>query len=91
MNEDLLQSLITWFQSQCNEQWGSRESVSIGTLDNPGWALDVRLDETNLRNQPFSEIELERSEYDWISCYIKNGVFTGVGGPLNLSEILQIF
>ena len=78
MDEDLLQCLITWFQSQCNEQWGSRESVSIGTLDNPGWALDVRLDETNLRNQPFSEIELERSEYDWISCYIKNGVFTGV-------------
>ena len=36
-----LQSLQDWYLAQCNGDWEHTYGVSIGTLDNPGWTLDV--------------------------------------------------
>jgi Immunity protein 53 len=32
----------------CDGDWEHSSGVSIGTIDNPGWSLDVELAETNL-------------------------------------------
>jgi hypothetical protein len=32
-----------------------------------------------------------RTEHDWIDCSVDGGVFKAFGGPLNLTEILDVF
>jgi hypothetical protein len=33
--------LTQWYLAQCNEDWEHSYGVAIGTLDNPGWSLEV--------------------------------------------------
>jgi hypothetical protein len=40
---DDLAWLQGWYAEQCDGDWEHDESVSIGTLDNPGWRLRVNL------------------------------------------------
>lgn len=44
-----------------------------------------------LQDKNFKKIRMDRSENDWIRCFIEDKVFKGAGGPFNLPEILQIF
>ena len=89
--DENLQWLLKWFNSQCNGIWEASRAISIGTLDNPGWCLEVRLGQSILRDKPFVNVNREDSEDNWISCSIKNNLFLGAGGPFNLPEILQTF
>ena len=63
----------------------------IDTLDNPGWSIAINLEDTELEDKNFQQIELEYSENNWLICFIKNNRFEGRCGPLNLPEVLQIF
>lgn len=91
MNDEILIWLIKWYFGQCNGDWEHGNGIKIDTLDNPGWVIKIGLNETTLQNKEFQNVEIERSENDWIHCRIKNHVFVGAGGPFNLVEILQIF
>lgn len=91
MSEDNLIWLLKWYNSQCNGDWEHGNGVQIETFDNPGWSLRIRLEETELQDRQYQELSIDRSEHDWIRCYIEDKVFNGVGGPLNLPETLQIF
>jgi hypothetical protein len=83
--------LFSWFYNQCDGDWEHGNGIQIGTIDNPGWYLKISLDETELQDKEFQKIRIDRSEHDWIRCFIENGVFEGVGGPFNLPQVLQIF
>ena len=83
--------LLKWLESQYKVSWQGQHVVSVGTLDNPGWTLQVKVNETILQNQLFSEIIIYRTEHDWIDCFVRDGWFMGAGGPHNLPEIVQIF
>ncbi len=83
--------LSKWLESQYKNSWQGQQIVAIGTLDNPGWVFDINIDRISQQNLPFSKIKIERSEHDWISCFIEDGWFMGAGGPHNLPEIVQIF
>jgi len=50
-----LQELQEWYLSQCNEDWEHTYGVSIGTIDNPGWSLEVELSDTSLENINYEE------------------------------------
>jgi len=43
-----LQQLQDWYFAQCNGDWEHRYGVTISTLDNPGWTLEVDLTNTCL-------------------------------------------
>jgi len=88
---DLLIWLQNWYASQCNGEWEHSYGIHIGTLDNPGWTIDINLRETELENKFMNEIEIERSDDDWIDCFIRDKHFKGNGGPHNLIELLTIF
>ncbi|MBS7531389.1 immunity 53 family protein [Hazenella sp. IB182353] len=85
-----LKSLERWYYSQCDEDWEHIYQIKLETVDNPGWSLEIDLEENNLENKKFSEIEIERSEDDWLFCLVRDNKFIGAGGPLNLDEILTI-
>ncbi len=88
---DNLKWLQEWYIQNCDGDWEHCYGIEIGTLDNPGWRIDIDLINTNLENEEFEKIVLQKSENDWIHCCIVDGVFKGHGGPLNLVEIIEIF
>ena len=88
---DLLNWLQDWYNQQCDGLWEHAKRIRIGTLDNPGWMVDINLEETEWELKEFKTINDDRTENDWIMCKIENCIFKGRGGPLNLEEILKIF
>ena len=94
---DTLQEIQKWYLSQCNDDWEHQNGVSIDTLDNPGWRLEINLNETDLENVIFNEVskgitkDSETSGDNWYNCKVENNKFIGHGGPHKLEEILNIF
>jgi len=88
---DDIEWIQNWYNSQCDGDWEHDNGIQIGTIDNPGWYIKICIEDTELDNFSFNKILIERSESDWIRCFIKEKIFEGVGGPLNLPEILLIF
>jgi hypothetical protein len=86
-----LERLQEWFASHCDGDWEHGNGVRLTTLDNPGWALDIQLDGTELENAPFQTVRRERSESDWVHCSIEGHVFCARGGTANLSELVRTF
>lgn len=86
-----LQELEKWYGSNGDGDWEHQNGISIGTLDNPGWTVDINLAETRLENVPYTAIRLDRSDTDWLHCEVKGQRFLGFGGVHNLSEIISIF
>ena len=88
---DVFKWLQEWYLQNCNGDWEHSYGVKIGTLDNPGWYVDIDLTDTDLAGEKFKPIALERSENDWIHCHVEHNIFKGYGGTLNLEEIIEIF
>ena len=92
-----LQELQDWYLSQCNEDWEHTYGVSIKTLDNPGWSLEVELTDTDLDAKEFKEQsygvgdDAKSSEDNWIICKVKENKFIGYGGPRKLEENISVF
>lgn len=91
MEDNNLIWLLNWFERQCDGDWEHSNGVRIGTLDNPGWCLTVSLYETECQSKPFQDIQIDRSEDDWLHCFVRDGKFEGPCGLKNLPEVLKIF
>jgi len=87
-----LQQLQEWYLANCNGDWEHTYGVTIETLDNPGWALTVDLEDTRLMDAPFEKVHIQRDdEDDWIICRKDGFKFRCDGGPHNLEEIVNVF
>jgi len=86
-----VESLMAWYRSQCDGEWEHQHGVRIGTLDNPGWSLDVDLAETPHAGKSLPQKMTERSEDDWVFVEVKDDAFHARGGPGNLLEMLDLF
>jgi len=75
-----VEALMAWYRSQCNGDWEHQHSVRIGTLDNPGWSMDVDLADTAQSGRSLPQRMLERSEDDWLFVEVKDDVFRARGG-----------
>lgn len=83
--------LQVWYRRQCNGDWEHEYGVKIETLDNPGWSVEINLNETDLSAATFTPIKIDVSEYDWLACSIENNSFRGAGDPSKLEIILDHF
>lgn len=83
--------LQEWYLSHCNGEWEHRYGLAIDTIDNPGWSVKIDLLGTGLQGEEFLRLEIERSDEDWIHCWVDDHQFNGAGGPQNLREILCVF
>ena len=88
---DLLDSLQSWYENQCDGEWEHHYGVKTEILDNPGWAVEIDLIGTKLSDKVLPETIEERSATDWIRCSAGSGKFKGFGGPRNLAEIIERF
>jgi hypothetical protein len=88
---DVLSELQAWFLAHCNEDWEHSHGVSIGTLDNPGWSIEINLDQTELETRPLTRYETHRTDQDWVVCWREDTTFRCACGPLNLTEAVTLF
>ncbi len=83
--------LQAWYFRHCDGEWEHGCGVEIGTIDNPGWGVDIDLRDTELEGLIIEPVEIERSDTDWMVFWVKDRKFSGRGGPSNLLEILETF
>ncbi|WP_374018018.1 immunity 53 family protein [Paenibacillus thiaminolyticus] len=88
---ETLKWLQSWYYQNCNGDWEHSYGVKIDTVDNPGWSVEINLADTYLENEHFDSIEDERDDQDWYYCIVRDGIFHGAGGAMNLEEILNCF
>jgi hypothetical protein len=86
-----LQRLQTWYVSNVDGDWEHSQGVELGTLDNPGWQLNINLVDTSLEGEPFEELKVDRTEHDWIRCWVSDVKFHARCGPENLVEAVDAF
>jgi Immunity protein 53 len=91
MPRDVLGELQVWFRAHCDGDWEHSNGLSITTLDNPGWSIEIQLSGTELESRSFPRHEDHRSVEDWIVCWQDEMTFRCACGPLNLTESIAIF
>jgi hypothetical protein len=91
MMPDELERLADWYRDQCDGDWEHQNCVTLTTLDNPGWRLDVQLTDTAMAGRVVAPTNVERGEEDWIFYEVKDDRFRGRCGPRNLVEMVRAF
>src|SRR6478735_4553108 len=76
--------LQSWYVGRCDGEWEHEFGIQIGTLDNPGWKVEIDLVDTPLDGAVFSRQEVHRSEDHWCVTWVESNTFHGAAGPLNL-------
>ncbi|MBC7148140.1 MAG: immunity 53 family protein [Rhizobium sp.] len=88
---DAVSKLCAWYELQCVDDWHEDHGIKIGTLDNPGWSMKIDLEGTALCERPFQEIQIERTDRDWVFARKDGSTFEAFGGPMALDEMIKIF
>ena len=91
MTSSSLDFLIEWFARQCDGDWEHGLGISIGTLDNPGWMIDIRLEGTELEGAVVDWVESEESETQWLHWCSTGLDFKARCGPRDLERALASF
>ena len=76
-----------WYQANCNSDWEHNFGIKIETLDNPGWYIEVDLEDTFQESLDVKEIFLN-SEIDWLRLETKNKKLIGSADPTKLETLL---
>ncbi len=91
MRRSAINRLQQWYAWQCDGDWEHGAGIHIATLDNPGWHMTVNLVGTDLEDRPFSTVELNRTDRNWLYCRVAEDKFEGACGPNNLHEMVTTF
>ena len=83
--------LQDWYSQQCNGDWEHTYKITITTLDNPGWHIQIDLEETKYENLSFNYQLQEISETDWYCVESKDKKFIGSGDPTKLETLILQF
>ncbi len=86
-----LEWLQKYYLECCNGDWEHTYGIKINNIDNPGWALNIDLQDTMLEEEIFKEVTVDRSEHNWYFCRIIKKQFQARGGPENLTEMISVF
>jgi hypothetical protein len=86
----VLRDLQSWYHAQCDEDWEHDYGITITSMDNPGWCVQIDLALTWLEQRPFPPL-LQEGDDHWFECFVRDKQFLAYCGPNDLSEVLQIF
>lgn len=90
MAKSLLERIQDWYRNNCDGDWEHDFGIQIRTIDNPGWSVEIRLEDTALENAKYN-YKYDNCDRDWIFIEVKDGKFIGAGDPNKLNEIFRIF
>ena len=90
-NINILDWLSDWFALECDGDWEHENQIKIGTLDNPGWNIEIDLRDTNLENLLIINDIIEKSENDWFFFEVRDKKFIASGDLSKLTFLLEQF
>jgi len=88
---DIVGKIQNWYKNNCDGNWEHSYGIKIETLDNPGWHVEIDLNNTKCADKNFREINIDNGDNDWIVCEVSGNKFSGGGDPEKLETILRIF
>jgi hypothetical protein len=97
MDASVLAELQRWYYSQSDGDWEHCYGIKIETLDHPGWHVTIDLQETELEDATFAEVQHNEMGHryednpDWFVCRKVGSKFEGFGGPEQLEAMLCVF
>ncbi len=97
MNISALAELQRWYYSQSDGDWEHCYGIKIDTLDHPGWQISIDLEETEMENVLFDEVQHNEMGHcyednpDWFVCQKVGNKFVGYCGPEQLEAMLRVF
>ncbi|MCB1156870.1 MAG: immunity 53 family protein [Leptospiraceae bacterium] len=86
-----LQFIQDWYYSQCNGDREHSYGILIKTIDNPGWHVEIDLQETEIETLNIPYELHEQSEEDWYTFEVKDKTFKANGDPTKLEFLLEKF
>jgi len=88
---DVLDWFQSWYAARCDGDWEHCRGVKISTLDNPGWWVEIDLNETPWEDKEYPRTEVHRTEDDRVVTWISELKFHIACGSGNLGEGLTVF
>jgi hypothetical protein len=80
-----------WYVAQCDGLWEHAWGIKIETLDNPGWMVQINLNETRKDGATLETVTINRSDRDWVLYWVAENQYRIACGPENLSEAIGMF
>lgn len=91
LSDDSFEYLVRWRHLYYDEELNFSPEILIESNQSLSWKVRIALAKTPLVNSFMMPINKKCSDLDWIQCEIKDGMFYGEAGPLNLLEVLDVF
>lgn len=91
MRQPVLEWIQSWYQGECNNDWEHSFGVHITTVDNPGWNIDIDIEDTELEGLEIDYKLQEESDADWYGIAIKSNKYVAGGDPGKLEFLLERF
>lgn len=88
---ETLRWLQEWYLNLCDGEREHTYGISIGTIDNPGWTVEIDLRSSRFSLMCERELQIDHSDKDWMNCKIRDAKFSGAGDPTKLNLILHTF
>lgn len=86
-----LDYLIAWFAAHCDGDWEHDVGVRIASLDNPGWSVDIRIEDTELDGVTIDWVVAEESDDAWLHWRTTGRMFEARCGVSDLARVLDAF
>jgi hypothetical protein len=83
--------LQEWYLSHCDGDWEHQYGISITTLDNPGWYLEIDLVYTTFQELELKLITVENNDRDWYNFKVTDGKYCASGDPSKLELLILKF
>jgi len=90
MTTDSLHPLTQWFMNHCDGDWEHDLGIRVQTLDNPGWALDVRIEDTELEGRT-ADWSRRDDDSGWLHWRSTGVMFEARCGPSELGAAIEAF
>ena len=86
-----ISELVDWYHSVSVNGMGREPSISIRTLDSPGWSVIIDLVGIGFGEVPFQAISEMDDPNGWFECRVVNDRFEGTCAPLQLERVIRTF
>ncbi|MFC8678486.1 Imm53 family immunity protein [Streptomyces griseorubiginosus] len=83
--------LVQWYQSQCDGDWEHEYGVRLASLDNPGWTLEVDLQETDAEGRLMPKRRTDDEQGKWLVAWSDGERFRASCDPGSLEEMVRLF
>lgn len=85
-----LEWLENWFSEVCDGSWEHDNGIIIETIDNPGWRVEISLEDTPWEKLSCPDRTIDCGEDNWVHIIKKQGRIVAASSCLNLDLVIGI-